>query len=204
MQCLRHTYAKQVYHGLSKIYIWLWGKLLCLLFLLDAQSVTPRHAEQYIDSHCWQCSHPHSVLDLWNAWGEWAELDRLQPSHQEREDSPAPISTTGSSHNVLFHLLLHSVSWSISPVAHRSHGHTAMRPSSSNKRRNWGPEKQSVLNKVTEPGGGIAWFYDHHSSSSLPLWWLTSTYWVLIMYQALCSENTFIISYFNSWDHSLK
>lgn len=89
MQCLRHTYAKQVCHGLSKIYIWLGGNCFVCLFLLYAQSVTPRCAEQYIDSHCGQCAHPHSVLHLWDAWGEWAELDRLQLSHQEREDAPS-------------------------------------------------------------------------------------------------------------------
>lgn len=174
------------------------------LFLLDAQSVTPWRAEQYIDSHCGQCSHPRSILHLWDAWGEWVELDRLQPSHQERKNPSALLSTTGPSRYGLFHLLPHSVSCSISPVAHRSHGHTVMRPSSSNKWRNWGPGKQNDLNKVTEPGGGIAWFYSHHSSSSLPLLRLTSTYWVFIMYQALCSENPFIISYFNSSGHNLK
>lgn len=122
----------------------------------------------------------------------------------EEEDSLSSHKHNRPARYGLFRLLPHSVSCSISPVAHRSHGHTAMRPSSSNKWRNWGPGKQNDLNKVTEPGDGIAWFYSHHSSSSLPLLRLTSTYWVLIMYQALCSENTFIISYFNSWGHNLK
>lgn len=53
-----------------------------------------------------------------------------------------------------------------------------------------GSGKHSELSKVTEPVGGRAWCYDNHSSSaSSSSSWLTGTYWVVIMYPDLCSEN---------------
>lgn len=146
-----------------KIYIWLGRNCFVCLFLLYAQSVTPRCTEQYIDSHCGQCAHPHSALHLWDAQGSklnWTDCN----FHTRRGRTPqVPNSTTGPPSNGLFCLLPYSVSCSISQITWL-HSHEAILLWQ--MKRNWGLGKQSDLNKVIEPGSGIAWFmaiiHQHH------------------------------------------